>query len=384
MAIQYEIGSYNIFVTKYDDNIYIKITNISNFSTYEKRMYSYDITNLEYVKSLTNLYNVLKNALEYMDRAEEDILNPDLTLGEDEGDLTALKIIEGSDNIRLMVYYRYVIHFDFEIKLQQINGNIEMSAITCLKCEMAKKDICINNLTKRLNDLTTKFDRLFTSYSNSNAVIGMLHYSHPNIIYYYHNQCPCYVRNNIKILNLDNTILANKITGYSFRGIINDISCLYQLEELNVENQIWLDDNGPAKGIKYKLDNLTNANLTTIKLNGSGIIPDLSGFPKLNYLEIKDMYYCCSNDYQYPTDKFSNMTTNYRHLSNQLKTHPNINNMKIVIHKSNFLKDDTALHTMKNVEFNDNEIKPPTEVVITEGPVKKGTKSTKTNNLLFA
>jgi hypothetical protein len=39
---------------------------------------------------------------------------------------------------------------------------------------------------------------------------------------------------------------------------------------------------------------------------------------------------------------------------------------------------------MKNVEFNDNEIKPPTEVVITEGPVKKGTKSTKINNSLFA
>jgi hypothetical protein len=150
MSIKLVNNNYEIIVASNTDNLYIKVTNLINYSSYESTILSYDIY-IECVKTLKNLWNIIVKAFEMMNKYEVNILNPNIeTL---DNDYVILKLLEQNNNIVLTIYYNLSISFEFNITLNKIISEDSICDLTKIKYDLKSKD-------KRIDELQNKVDKL--------------------------------------------------------------------------------------------------------------------------------------------------------------------------------------------------------------------------------
>ena len=120
MSIKLVNNNYELIATLFENYIYIKITNLINYNTFESNIYGYDITH-EYVKTIQNLMNVIIKSFHIMNKFNINILDPDIKiLNNDE--YIVLKLFEQHNNIVLTIYYNMAMEFEFNITLKKIEN----------------------------------------------------------------------------------------------------------------------------------------------------------------------------------------------------------------------------------------------------------------------
>jgi hypothetical protein len=118
-SIQLVKNNYEIIVASFVDHVYVKVTNLINYSSYESKIHSYDSTH-EYIKTTKDLWNIIKRAFKIIECKNINILKPP-NLDKDE-DFICLKLSEQNNNIVLTIYYNLVISFEFNITLNKIKS----------------------------------------------------------------------------------------------------------------------------------------------------------------------------------------------------------------------------------------------------------------------
>ena len=150
MSIKLINNNYEIIVASFADHIYIKTTNLINYSSYESKIYSYDITS-ECVKTIKNLWNIIVKAFLMIDKYEINILDPQIDKMESE--YVVLKLLEQQNNIVLTICYNIALNFEFNITLNKIKSESSICDLTKIKYELESKDKQINELQKKLNNV---------------------------------------------------------------------------------------------------------------------------------------------------------------------------------------------------------------------------------------
>jgi len=149
MSIKLINNNYEIIVASFADHIYIKTTNLINYSSYESKIYSYDITS-ECVKTIQNLWNIIVKAFLMIDKYEINILDPQIDKIVSE--YVVLKLLEQQNNIVLTICYNIVLNFEFNITLNKIKSESSICDLTKIKYDLESKDKQINELQKKLNN----------------------------------------------------------------------------------------------------------------------------------------------------------------------------------------------------------------------------------------
>ena len=150
-------NNYEIIMASFTDHVYIKVTNLINYSAYESTIHSYDSTH-ECVKTLKNLWNIFVKAFEMMNKYEVNILNPNMEALDNE--YVILKLLEQHNNIVLTIYYNLAISFEFNITLNKIKFEDSISDLTKVKYELKFKDKQIDELQNKVIELENKLNKI--------------------------------------------------------------------------------------------------------------------------------------------------------------------------------------------------------------------------------
>ena len=162
MSIKLVNNNYEIIVASFTDNVYIKITNLINYSSYESTIHSYDSTH-ECVKTLKNLWNIIVKAFEMMNKYEVNILNPNID--ELDNEYVILKLLEQHNNIVLTIYYNLAMIFEFNITLNKIKSEGSIIDITKVKYDLENKDKQITKLQSEVVELKNELNNIFNYLS---------------------------------------------------------------------------------------------------------------------------------------------------------------------------------------------------------------------------
>ena len=315
-------NNYELIIALFEDHVYIKITNLINYASFESNIYSYDITH-ENVKTIKNFWNILSKGFQIMDTYNVNILDPDIKIFNG-AEYIILKLLEQCDNIVLTIYYNFVMCFDFNVTLKKIKSDNSNCDLTKMKYELERKDKQIKELQKGYAELLNRVDFLFSSVD---------------------------IRTNYGSWKLDTEELdLVNIEGNS----CNDLSKLYKLKKLKIYSVL---QSQVGSQYIFKQKNLPNI-LTLEELticsnnyhysNGTFAYHDLSGFPNLKRLEFNRCHRLVKTDIE-----FSNNNAPYIEpksvegteltikLLNSIRQHPNKNNIDLVLSNNICQSNDT-------------------------------------------
>ena len=294
MSIQLVKNNYEIVVASFVDYIYIKVTNLINYSSYENKIHIYDITS-DCVKTIKNLWNIFERLFTIIKDLDIDILNPNFDNIED---YIVLKLLEHQNNVVLTIYYNIALSFEFTTTLNKIKCESSICDLNKVKCDMDRKDIQIKDLHSKVTQLQTEITNIHKICSNLDCVIGI------NSAF---SIASCKL--NVKTLKVDN--INNDF------HLATDFSSLYNLKKLEIyicnecfKNKPIISNTLESLiGISYYNKNCFSFDTNTIQL------------PNLKYLEIR-------NAPNIPT------------LLNYLEQHPNKFNIELVfIHSTGVVHD---------------------------------------------
>lgn len=307
MSIQLVNNNYKIIVNLVEDYLYIKVTNCILLTSYDVEILSYDITS-EYIKTIENLWDILKRSFKMMDKLYINILNPAFAgkrpdikqFNENNDDYIVLKLLENNDNIVLTIYYHIVIKFEYNITLTKMKSDISMHDPhgSCIEIsdDFDKKNKEIMELSKKLLDHEQKLNILMDFCGNMQCIVAIAR-PQSKII-----QCEC----RSKILTFDEYMQCCGIE------LCTNFANFYNLENLTISTYI---------NNKLLISNKSLKILTILPgydgTNGFSIIPEINA-NKLKGLLFKNCRTILGKDT----------------LLNQLIHHPNIENIDLVFDNS--------------------------------------------------
>ena len=313
MSIKLINSNYEFILESFTDHIYIKITNLINYLSYDKYIYSYDI-NYEWnssalhclvkdlsgrIKTLKNLWNIIVKAFEIVDKYNVNILEPDLTIFEN--DYIVFKLLEQQNDIVLTVYYNMIINFEFFITLNKVTSDDLIYDLSVIQNDIQYKD-------KQIFQLQNEVIRMFNICSNIDSYVGLIYDTNSMIEPIFCQLMASTINISVipgrwidiktnfsKFINLNKLSLCNYNYGLNIE-IVNDT-----LEVLEISNGFYYD--------QY-----------------SFIIPNIFNIPKLKHLEFLN----CIENFNYANNN----------LLEQLNDHPNKQNIEIVFRNSSYFKNN--------------------------------------------
>ena len=300
-SIQLVKNNYEIIFASFVDHVYVKVTNLINYSSYESKIHSYDSTH-EYIKTTKDLWNIIKRAFKIIECKNINILEPP-NLDNDE-DFIWLKLLEQHNNVVLTVYYNIAMSFEFNITLNKIKSEGSIIDLTKVKYEMENKDKQIKNLQSKVSKLELEMTNIYSICSNIECMVGIRKitiglphgYGSPECI-----QSIFYCKLNTDQLDIKEIL-----------EFLTDFSNLYNLKKLTLTN--------PSNAF------VINSNtLESLIINSSitKCTTQISTLSKLKYLEF---FNCSASPISYD-------------LLENLKEHPNKKNIEMVIKSSTYFNN---------------------------------------------
>ena len=290
-------NNYEIIMASFTDHVYIKVTNLINYSAYESTIHSYDSTH-SCVKTLKNLWNIFVKAFEMINKYEVNILNPDMD--ELYNEYVILKLLEQHNNIVLTIYYNLVISFEFNITLNKIKSEGLIMDITKIKYDFKQ----ITKLQAKVGGLETKVDELENKL---------------NIVF------SCLSKIHVHGHQIDSTVLTLNIT----KDV--DISVYFNLKELiTISYYVDLTIIPNSNTLEVLINHGKSYTSNYIQYNGFNFI-NISQLPKLKCLQFQHCDYLLNN-------------TNL--LLDQLKAHPNKTNIELIFINSSYFKDTIEIYKL--------------------------------------
>ena len=292
MSLQLINHNYEIIVASFADHIYVKVTNLINYSSFENKIHGYDITS-ECVKTIKNLWNLFERSFDMINDNEVNILNPDFNTLPD--DYIILKLLEQQNNVVLTIYYNIALNFEFNITLNKIKSEDSICDLTSVKYDIKNKDKQIKNLQSKVSKLESEITNIYSICSNIECMVG-IRKCDISISYGRYVQNICYCKLNTDQLNINETF-----------EILTDFSNLYNLKKLSLVNSInaFMINSNTLESL---IINSSISNCTT----------RISKLSKLKYLEFVN---CSSNPISYD-------------LLENLKEHSNKCNIELVFKNS--------------------------------------------------
>jgi len=333
MSIKLINHNYELIVASFENQIYVKITNLITWYTFESNIYSYDIIN-EYVRTIENLFNVFCKCFKFMDKFKIDILNPNIKTFNNNDDYIVLKLLEQHDNIILTIYYNLTIRFEFNIELKKIqNSDCKNKVITQLQIKLNNKDIQLNELQNKINVQNDDYNKLQNSLNESQFKLDKLQNRLDEL------------QNNSNEENIDPINVVDVAIGkYNWKKIVYCKSNIEILDVSSITLNTKLTELYKLKRLIFRGDEeITNSTLEELIIYGhqrwssSGYrpyyfyIPNLSGILRLKRLEFNKCHHIDTYDYK----KCHHIDTyDYNHsiscLIHSIKHHPNCSNIDLV------------------------------------------------------
>lgn len=277
MSIQLVKNNYEIVVASFVDYIYIKVTNLINYSSYENKIHIYDITS-DCVKTIKNLWNIFERLFTIIKDLDIDILNPNFDNIED---YIVLKLLEHQNNVVLTIYYNIALSFEFTTTLNKIKCESSICDLNKVKCDMDRKDIQIKDLHSKVTQLQTEITNIHKICSNLDCVIGIN--SAFSIV-----SCKL----NVKTLKVDINSNFHLATDFSSLYNLKKLEiCFYipcknkpiisnTLESLIIEISYCYQHNNQNDWFSFDTNTIQLPNLKYLEIRNAPNIPTL-----LNYLE---------------------------------------------------------------------------------------------------